>query len=59
VTGKPFMLPQQHPASYYEDLMLSYNVPEFVTAPVRFDKKRAEKLINSPARKPFGFRWSD
>lgn len=56
---KPFMLPQEDPARYYSELMLSYNVPEFVTGPVPFDKIRAQKMINSPERVQFGFRWSD
>jgi len=57
--GKPFMLPQKDPRRYYEELFFSYNIPEFVTAPVRFDRIQAQKLINSSARIPFGFRWSD
>ncbi len=56
---KPFMLPQRDPKNYYEDLFRSYNVPEFVTGPVQFDKIRAQKAIDSPERVPFGFRWSD
>jgi hypothetical protein len=53
------MLPQRDPKNYYEDLFRSYNVPEFVTGPVQFDKIRAQKAIDSPERVPFGFRWSD
>ncbi|MBQ5934793.1 MAG: PD40 domain-containing protein [Bacteroidales bacterium] len=59
VAGKPFMLPQRDPKHYYEDLFRSYNVPEFVTGPVPFDKIRAQKAINAPERVKFGFRWSD
>ena len=58
VAGKPFMLPQRNPVNYYQDLFLSYNVPEFVTGPVPLDRIRAQKLINSPERVPFGFRGS-
>ena len=58
VVGKPFMLPQRNPGSYYQDLFRSYNVPEFVTGPVPLDRIRAQKAINSPERAPFGFRWS-
>ena len=57
--SKPFMLPQRDPARTDERLFRSYNVPEFVTGPVRLDKVRAQKLINAPERVPFGFRWSD
>ena len=59
VAGKPFMLPQRNPAHYYQDLFLSYNVPEFVTGPVHLDRIRAQKAIDSPERVPFGFRWSN
>ena len=59
VAGKPFMLPQREPASYYEGLFRSYNVPEFVKGPVKLDRIRAQKLINSPERVQFGFRWSE
>jgi len=58
VAGKPFLLPQRNPLDYYQDLFLSYNVPEFVTGPVPLDKIRAQKAINAPERVPFGFRWS-
>lgn len=57
--GKPFMLPQRDPENYYQNLFRSYNVPEFVTGPVPFDRIRAQKMINSPERVQFGFRWSD
>ena len=59
IAGKPFMLPQRDPENYYEDLFRSYNVPEFVTGPVGFDRIRAQKAINSPERVQFGFRWSE
>ncbi len=59
VAGKPFLLPQRNPVTYYEDLFRSYNVPEFVSGPVPLNKIRAQKLINSPERVPFGFRWSN
>lgn len=59
VAGKPFLLPQRDPKNYDEDLFRSYNVPEFTTGPVPFDKIRAQKAINAPERVKFGFRWSD
>ena len=58
VAGKPFLLPQRNPRAYYQDLFLSYNVPEFVTGPVHLDRISAQKAINSPERVQFGFRWS-
>lgn len=33
--GKPFLLPQKNPRKYYDDLMFSFNVPEFVEDKVR------------------------
>ena len=59
VAGKPFLLPQRDPKNYYEDLFRSYNVPEFVTGPVPLERIRAQKVIDSPERVPFDFRWSD
>ena len=59
VAGKPFMLPQRDPDRFYKELFLSYNVPEFVTGPVRLDQVRARRIINSPERVHFGFRWSE
>lgn len=53
---KPFMLPQKNPSEFYCNRFLSFNVPEFVTSPVCFDRIKARKLINSPSRKDFGFR---
>lgn len=55
---KPFMLPQKNPRTFYRDRFLSYNVTEFTTGPVQLDKVRARKIIASPERVPFGFRWS-
>ena len=54
--GKPFMLPQRNPRHYYDAQFRSYNVPEFVMAPVRFPRNHAERLINSPRRTPFVYR---
>lgn len=53
---KPFMLPQENPSEFYRNRFLSFNVPEFVTSPVCFDRIKARRLINSPSRKDFGFR---
>lgn len=56
---KPFMLPQKNPRTFYRDRFLSYNVTEFTTGPVHLDKVRARKIIASPDRIPFSFRWSE
>lgn len=55
---KPFLLPQQKPRSYYRNLFMSYNVPDFITAPVNFDNLYAEKIINAPERKQMNVRGS-
>lgn len=48
--SKPFLLPQANPRRYYDELFMSYNVPDFVTSAVDFEDKKAEKLINSSQR---------
>lgn len=53
---KPFMLPQKSPRRFYRERFLSYNVPDFITAPVDFDNVKAGDLINAEARVPFGVR---
>jgi Periplasmic component of the Tol biopolymer transport system len=56
VVTKAFMLPQRNPCRFYRERFLSFNVPEFATAPVRFDSHRASRLINDESRTPFGVR---
>ena len=43
--SKPFLLPQKDPARYYADLMFSYNIPEFITGPVRFSRHRIASMM--------------
>lgn len=47
---KPFMLPQSNPRRYYRGLFYSYNVPEFITGPVEYDRQEAIKAIESSER---------
>lgn len=49
--GKAFMMPRKDPKTYYEGLFFSYNIPEFVTGPVKLDKVATEKAILSKDRK--------
>ena len=42
-TGKPFLLPQKKPATYYFNLLYSFNIPEFITGPVKLDIRKAAK----------------
>lgn len=53
---KPFMLPQANPRRYYQDLFMSYNVPEFITGPVDYDKNAATSAIMSTNRVQMGVR---
>ena len=48
--GKPFLLPQQDPYTFYDQLIYSYNVPEFVSAPVQWDKREMAKGLMSKER---------
>ena len=57
--AKAFMLPQRNPRQFYRDRFLSFNVPDFVTGPVRFDSRQASRLINSDQRTSFGVRPTD
>ena len=53
---KPFMLPQRNPRRFYRDRFLSFNVPEFIIRPTRFDGHKASRIINDKSRKVFGVR---
>jgi len=47
--SKPFLLPQKDPRRFYADLMFSYNIPEFITGPVSFNRHRiASMMRNDP-----------
>ena len=54
--SKAFMLPQRNPRNFYRGRFLSFNVPDFITAPIRFDSRQAAKAINDAYRKNFGVR---
>lgn len=56
ICGTPFLLPQRRPAHTHQREFRSYNVPDFATSPVRLDRRRAERLITRPERRPFAFR---
>lgn len=48
--SKPFLLPQQDPATYYDRSVYSYNVPEFVNTPIELDTRVFESKINAKER---------
>ena len=47
--SKPFLLPQKDPR-FYDSSLYSYNVPEFITAPVKVDSRELEKKLLSKER---------
>ncbi len=49
--SKPFLLPQKDPATFYDASFFSYNVPEFLTSPVKWDVKETYRELNRPERK--------
>ena len=52
--SKAFVVPQEDPA-YYRELMKSYNVPEFLVAPVKFSRHDILRQVSSAAR-PVSFK---
>lgn len=54
--GKPFLLPQKNPKEYYETSIFSFNVPEFVTGPVKLDHREVESVLTSSNKIQMGFR---
>jgi Tol biopolymer transport system component len=51
--SKAFMLPQRNPRRFYRERFLSFNVPDFITGPTRFDSHKASRVINDEYRKDF------
>lgn len=47
---KPFMLPQRHPKQFYQQLLYSYNTPDFTSRPVKNDARRIGRDIESDER---------
>jgi len=47
--SKPFLLPQKDPR-FYDESLYSYNVPEFISAPVNVDARKLEKKLLSKNR---------
>lgn len=56
IPGRPFLLPQKDPRTYYDSMLMSYNIPEFVTAPVAFDHHKAWRLLKRGKKIPFQYR---
>ena len=47
---KPFMLPQKSPFEYYDGLVYSFNVPDFVRQPVEVDHVEVREKLVKPER---------
>ena len=54
--GKAFMLPQRNSRRFYRGRFMSFNVPDFITGPTRFDSRQAAQAINNDYRKDFKVR---
>ncbi|WP_297328903.1 hypothetical protein [uncultured Bacteroides sp.] len=50
IVGKPFLLPQKNPLEYYDRLIYSYNVPEFVSEPIKLEGWKVERDIVAKKR---------
>ena len=50
--SKPFLLPQRNPKEYYDELIDSYNTPDFTSKPVELDARAAGNEIMSDKRIP-------
>lgn len=53
--SKPFMLPQKNPLKYYDSILYSYNVPEFITEPINLDSNELEEMILTEKRRKVCF----
>ena len=50
--SKPFLLPQRNPKEYYDELIDSYNTPDFTSKPVELDARAAGNEIMGDKRIP-------
>lgn len=48
--GKPFLLPQRDPLKYYDELMFSYNIPDFTVEKVNLHPRKASSILKSTDR---------
>lgn len=53
--SKPFLVPQEDP-SYYETSLYSFNVPEFITGPVKINVREIEEKALSKKRIQMGYK---
>ena len=55
VPGKPFLLPQKKPRDYYDTMLRSFNIPEFVTEPVSLNSHKAWRLLRRGKKEQFNY----
>ena len=53
---KPFMLPQHNPKKYYQDLLLSYNIPELIIDKVYVNKNKIERMLKKEVGNPITYK---
>ena len=53
---KAFMLPQHNPKKYYKDLMVSYNIPEFIKDKVVVSSQQIEKVLKEEVGQPISYK---
>ena len=53
--AKPFLLPQKNPREFYDGLMKSFNIPEFISSPMQFDRRSAVYDLQSSNREQFEY----
>jgi hypothetical protein len=46
---KPFLLPQKDPSNHYNELLKSYNIPEFITGKITVSPQMFERIIKKDA----------
>jgi hypothetical protein len=45
--SKPFLLPQHNPAKFYNDQMMSYNLPELLSGKVKVNQRKIALTLKS------------
>lgn len=54
--GKAFLLPQQDPETYYEELLYSYNIPEFCNGTLILENRTVENQLLSTEKPSFTYK---
>ena len=47
---KPFLLPQRDPKQYYQNMLYSFNIPDFTSKPVDYDSYQTARKLNGQER---------